>query len=143
MREIGSGVQHDPVCQYRSAEVQLHSCIILHVDSPGFVGPFSVGAVRPDTVNGVFRCEYTLASGLHIGCRMRITGNIHMLIRRIQCQVSIDCDLIFSCDFRIEIMFISGKYLRGHADPFLPEGNIIGYIVGYVYESIPKSIIHL
>ena len=66
-----------------------------------------------------------------------------MLIRRIQCQVSIDCDLIFSCDFRIEIMFISGKYFRRHADPFFSEGNIIGYIVGYVYESIPKSIIHL
>ena len=66
-----------------------------------------------------------------------------MLIRRIQCQVSIGCDLIFSCDFRIEIMFIAGKYLGGHADPFLPEGNIIGYVVGYVYEGISQCIIHL
>ena len=70
-----------------------------------------MGKICPHTIDGVLGRKYGLTPGFHIGCGMGETGNITMLIRRVQGEVPVCPDLIFPGQLRIDIMPASGKYL--------------------------------
>ena len=66
-----------------------------------------------------------------------------MLVRRIQSQIAVTFNFLPAGRLRIQIMPVPGKYFWGIADPLLPKGNLIDYIVSDIHKRAAQCIVHL